>query len=410
MNILLVNQFYPPDAAPTGQLLADVASALAARGHAVTVLCSAGGYANAGEGGESRANLRIVRLRGGGASRRGLAGAFLGYLRFHVAAYREARRLQPRPDTVLSLTTPPWIGLSLQRAVPDAAHVQWLMDLYPQVLAAHGVLGQGNPVYRGLARATRIQWLRSAALVTLGPGMSCQVRALLPWDAVPEIAEIPVWVPFPLSPWPEGTANPLRERRGWRDGETVFLYSGNMGRGHPVEPFLAAAAGGETPGARWAFAGGGCRQADVARFAAAHPSARIECLPYVGACDLQAHLCSADVHLISVGRGWAGLIVPSKLQAAFAVGRPVLFVGPPEGEPAEWIRASGGGWVVAPGDDAGLVKAVREGCVPAERNRRGEAALRFARQHFDCSANMACLVRALEAAADGDGRRRDRGS
>jgi len=33
MRILLLNQFYRPDVAATGQLLADVGEALAARGH-----------------------------------------------------------------------------------------------------------------------------------------------------------------------------------------------------------------------------------------------------------------------------------------------------------------------------------------------------------------------------------------
>ncbi len=44
MRILLLNQFYPPDVAATGQLLGDVAAALAQRGHEVHVLCSRGAY------------------------------------------------------------------------------------------------------------------------------------------------------------------------------------------------------------------------------------------------------------------------------------------------------------------------------------------------------------------------------
>lgn len=42
MRILLLNQFYPPDTAATGQLLADVARGLAASGHEVDVICSRG--------------------------------------------------------------------------------------------------------------------------------------------------------------------------------------------------------------------------------------------------------------------------------------------------------------------------------------------------------------------------------
>ena len=44
MRILLINQYYPPDTAATGQLLSDVAAALARNGHQVHVLCSTTSY------------------------------------------------------------------------------------------------------------------------------------------------------------------------------------------------------------------------------------------------------------------------------------------------------------------------------------------------------------------------------
>jgi hypothetical protein len=53
--------------------------------------------------------------------------------------------------------------------------------------------------------------------------------------------------------------------------------------------------------------------------------------------ELSASLAAADVHLLSVRSPWQGLIVPSKLQAAFGLGRPVVYVGPSDSEPAEWV-------------------------------------------------------------------------
>ncbi len=44
MRFLLLNQFYPPDPAPTGQYLHDLAQVLVARGHDVQVLCSRRSY------------------------------------------------------------------------------------------------------------------------------------------------------------------------------------------------------------------------------------------------------------------------------------------------------------------------------------------------------------------------------
>jgi hypothetical protein len=64
--ILLLNQFYPPDAAPTGRLLADVARYLAESGHRITVVCGRSRYerpkaALATEAGPDP-RVRVIRL------------------------------------------------------------------------------------------------------------------------------------------------------------------------------------------------------------------------------------------------------------------------------------------------------------------------------------------------------------
>jgi putative colanic acid biosynthesis glycosyltransferase WcaI len=147
------------------------------------------------------------------------------------------------------------------------------------------------------------------------------------------------------------------------------------------------------------FAGGGRRRIEVERYVTAHPDACVQLLPYVKQEDLAASLAAADVHLVSLRSPWQGLIVPSKLQAAFGVGRPVIFVGPRDCEPADWIAASGGGWIVGEGDVEGLLRAVDEARDPAERRRRGEAGRAFARVHFDRTTNTNRIADLLEEVA-----------
>lgn len=402
MKVLLVNQFFPPDLAPTGVVLRDLAGVLAARGHSVTVLCSRHSYAGSVAEDVSQSEVNVVRVGGVAVARRGFGGTLFRYLAFHAAAFRRARRLLPAPDVVVSMTTPPLIGLTLQKAVCSGAtaHVNWLMDLYPHVLVAHGLVRKGGWFHRFLGNLSRRQWAASARIVTLGEGMARQVIASSGKQLESRVETVPLWTPSGLHPWPAGQVNLLRSRRGWGDDETVFLYSGNVGLGHAVSPFLDVArrlAG--TPGLRWAFTGEGRRLNEVMAAATAEPAARVECLPYVDVDTLRAHLCSADIHLVSLQDSWSGLIMPSKLQAAFAVGRPVLFVGPPDSDPARWIRESGGGWVVSADDGDGLVRAVLEGLDPVERRRRGAAAYRFAREHFNQDANCTRLAELIENAA-----------
>jgi glycosyltransferase involved in cell wall biosynthesis len=209
---------------------------------------------------------------------------------------------------------------------------------------------------------------------------------------------VPLWSDPELAPWPPNESNPLRSERGWDSGDVVFLYSGNMGLGHRFTEFLEAANRLGKSGPRWIFSGGGKRRREIESFASSHPAARLEFLGYVPQERLRAHLCAADVHLASLDSAWQGCIVPSKIQASFAVARPVLFVGGRECETAAWIQESGGGWIVDENDVAGLLNAIAQARDPAERERRGQAALAFARTNFQMSRNCARIAEILEEA------------
>jgi putative colanic acid biosynthesis glycosyltransferase WcaI len=398
VRLLLVNQFYPPDMAPTGQYLHDLAQQLVERGHEVTVLASRRSYDGGGEyrADETRDGVRVRRIQAFGFGRRGAARA-ADYLSFHLALWLQARDLG-RFDLIVSLTTPPYLGWTVSSALGRRGRkrAHWVMDLYPDVVAAHGGLRPGGVVYRALQAVARRQFSGAALVLALGPRVCERVGQYVSGKTRLE------WVPL----WGEGPSSAdgfevsaLRERRGWSSGTCVLLYSGNMGLGHRLGEFLAAAGRLGADGPVWAFAGGGRRLDEVRTFAAAHPSARVDVLPYVPQAELVASLAAADVHLVSLRSGWEGLIVPSKLQAAFGVGRPVIFVGPRESEPFDWIAASGGGWAVAEDDVDGLLRAVAQATDEEERARRGSAALSFAREHFDRDRNTARIAKLIEDCA-----------
>jgi hypothetical protein len=93
------------------------------------------------------------------------------------------------------------------------------------------------------------------------------------------------------------------------------------------------------------------------------------------------------LHLVSLEPSWTGTMLPSKLQGIFAAARPAVFIGDGRSSLAHWIRESGGGWVVAPGDVDGLRAALREARDPAVRHARGQAAKAFSLRCFDRQSN-----------------------
>lgn len=394
MHLLLLNQFYPPDVAPTGQYLHEVAQALVARGHRVTVLCSRRAY----DGGQTfaredtRDGVKIRRLRAFGFGRRTFVGKLLDYGSFTTGLSLRLLRLNPRPDAIVALTTPPYLGLIARTAarLRGTRHLHWIMDLYPDVIAAHGALRKGRWPYRLLQHMTRQQFRGAAQVIAISPDMATAIAAYTPAETT--VYQIPLWSTLSPDPTTDAARQALRQTRGWGADDVVLLYSGNMGLGHRFDEFLEAARllGGD-PRLRWVFAGGGKRLGQIRTFQQNHPDLKLEILPYCPSAQLAAHLASADIHLASLDSRWQGGIVPSKLQNSFAVGRPVLFVGAGNSSMARWIRESQGGWVVPEDNVTALRDAIQQAMQPDDRARRGEAARQFARTRFDRATNIGAL-------------------
>jgi colanic acid biosynthesis glycosyl transferase WcaI len=466
MHLVFLNQYYPPDAAPTGAMLEAVARRLVETGHEVTVLAARGGYAAApakrrigalSRGGaqedEDSATAavgrspRVVRVGATRFGRGALWSRLLDYGSYYLGVAWKLATLRPRPDRVVALTTPPYLSV-LARAVSKllrADHAHWVMDLYPDVMVAHGMLRDGGLAHRVLASVSRFGFggNRSISRITLGPDMAERLGRHVA-GARETVDWVPLWgqrIPNRAHPFGEGRENvvivpdaeaamerrratdsvtALRLARGWSDNDMVVMYSGNMGLGHRFSEMLDAARWlaasrssadrhgvdvGRSPSAqipyaclrniRFVFFGRGKRRGEIERFICDYPEIAVELHDYAPADELAVHLQTADVHLASLAPEWTGTMVPSKLQGIFAASRPVILIGSHESSIARWVRESGGGWALEAGDVCGLIAAIREAAVPAECIRRGTKAAAFARGHFDERRNAARIATLL---------------
>jgi len=274
-----------------------------------------------------------------------------------------------------------------------ARHAHWVMDLYPDAMQAHGIVKNAIS-YKALQALARRGFAGASTVLTLGPVMAERVHPYVSGDT--RVDWVPLWTLDGIQPASDEAAAALRVSRGWDPSRLVVLYSGNLGLGHRFEEFLNAARELGPSGPLWVFSGSGRGRPIVERFVAENQGLPIRILPHVDNADLAAHLCSADIHLASVDPAWDGLILPSKVQGSFAVGRPVLFVGSEQHEIARWINGSQAGWHVLPGDVAGLVRMLRD-LTPEDIRTRGAAARRFAGETFSLDANVqrvaTCLLK-----------------
>ena len=415
MNFVFLNQYYPPDAAPTGVMLAGVVEELTKAGHEVTVICAKGGYASkqirsdeeAGDKRDEGTGMRVLRVGATSFGRGTFLGKLVDYLSFYLGVAWALATLSCRgsgPQRIVALTTPPYLSLWARvfSKLHGADHAHWVMDLYPDVMEAHGMLKPGGIFNRVLGALTRWGFggERCACVLSLGPDMAERVGGYLgegeksPW--------VPLWSSSTIDAPDAEKVSELRAARGWADDELVLMYSGNMGLGHLFDEVLEVAgkqgiekweAGAGAP--RFVFYGGGKRRVEIEQFVATHRDAAVELHDYVDADDLSTHLASADVHLVSLRPEWDGAMVPSKLQGVFAIGRPVIFIGSEDSSIGQWVLESGAGWVVPPGDVEGLESAIAAAEDSAGRCRRGQLARDYASKHFDRESNAARVAALL---------------
>jgi hypothetical protein len=249
----------------------------------------------------------------------------------------------------------------------------------------------------GALRAVRNASLRGAEMtVVLSPGMAARLAA----QGVPKdrLTVIPNWADGALiRPLPPQD-NPLRAAWGLGD-RFVIGYSGNLGCAHEVDPLVELMTLlAEEPGLVFLFIGAGAGYRTLHTAVARRRLENVVFRPYQDRAQLPLSLAAPDLHLVTLRPEWEGLVMPSKLYGALAAGRPVMFVGDPEGDVARIVR-DGPGLVARPETMPALavqIRALRRD--PARLAWMGAAARR-AYEAATKDASLDAWTRCLRAAA-----------
>ena len=361
-RVVFVNRFYAPDESATSQMLTDLAEGLAKSEIEVQVFCSRQLYGDAGADLPAKEVLRGVRVRRGATTRFGrdsLVGRWLDYSTFYLcAAFYLLARVR-RGDVLVVNTDPPLLSLIgwLVARCNGASLVNWLQDLYPEVASRLAASPVPRPV-EALIRAVRDRSLATAQInIVLGTRMREYLigRGI----AAARISICENWADESRLRPLAGSRSMLRARLGLQDC-FVVAYSGNLGRAHDVTTILGAACALlHEPDVVFLMVGGGAGMRSLEMQARARGLTNCRFEPYQPREGLSDSLAAGDVHLVSLRPELEGLIVPSKLYGVLAAGRPVVFIGHPDGELARLVTAAGVGFSVGSGDSTRLCQALR---------------------------------------------------
>lgn len=405
MKILVVSQYFWPE----NFRINDLTQELVQRGHSVTVLTGIPNYP-AGSVFEAYqqnpkafghyAGARVWRVpmlvRGHGAVR-----LFLNYLSFVIGAcFWGPWRLRGQQADVIFVFEPSPVTVGLPAVLlgrlKRAPVVFWALDLWPETLAAIGVVRSprvlgwvGNLVKFIYERCTLVLGQSRGFLASISRYCSDtrKIRYFPSWAE--EVFSQPDLVPAPEVLAQEGVFN--------------VLFAGNIGEAQDLPAVLDAAESLKHNAAiRWLIVGDGRKsgwlEEEVVRRGLQGSVLLLGRFPVERMPSFYAH---ADALLVSLKKDPVfSMTIPGKVQSYLMAGVPL--VGMLDGEGAKVIKEANAGLVCAAGDASGLASAVLEMAAMHvdQRHQLGVNGRAFAQKEFGRSLLMDRLECLLREAAD----------
>jgi len=366
-KILVIEQHFYPEVAATGQLLLDLCEDLVKAGYQVKVITG-----NPTELYQKKTNIprrenyqgiEIVRLRNTALSKYNMAGRVINYLTFHLSIFFHII-FSKRPDLVLVLSNPPFIsfhGLIL-KIFKKCKVIYNVQDLFPDLAVELGKL-RNKPFIFVLRTLSNYIIRKMDKVIVVGEYMKQKVRK----DALRDMKTDHI---VTIHNWADGNKikvinvgageNYLKKEWGL-EGKFVILYSGNIGYLHEFDTIISAAEDIQNKGYKdivFVFIGEGIKKEYIRKKAEKKGLNNILFFPYQPRDMLTYSLGLADVSLVTLEKGFEGMVVPSKIYGILASGRPMIGVVGRDSEIIEIIKKGECGRIVKIGDCQGLVDSI----------------------------------------------------
>jgi colanic acid biosynthesis glycosyl transferase WcaI len=385
IRILILSLVYPPEHAPAGIMVAELATELARAGHGVTVLTGfpshpagrlfPGWKARLLSREQTEESFTLLRCRHSFVPRFGALGKMWYHFTFAISSFWAGLRAGPL-DVLVLQSTPAFCGPAaiLLARIKKAKTFYWVHDIHPESAINAGLLQEG--VLAAAMKATDSWVCRKADLVAT---MTEDMRQVLLARGLP--AEHVVLQRHWLDEdriRPSGP-NGWRRKHGISPAGFVALHAGTIGyvsgAGVIVE---AAKVLAHRPEILFLFVGDGPLKAQLQEKAKEYGLTNVRFLPFQSEEDLGSMLAGADVGLVTLKAESAATSIPSKMHGYTSAGRPVIASVAPESAVARFITAGEFGWAVPAADPEALAGAVLQAAGDTgECRRRGQKAREF---------------------------------
>jgi len=365
-RLTILTQWYPPEQAPFGRMMHELASDLARRDWDVTVITGFpnhprgevfGGYRKRWLLEELDADASVQRVWLATSTNRGLLARLATFATFTLtSAWRFLRR--PRADVVFAVLQPLSVGVTLPVIawLKRSKLVFNLQDLHPDTQVRLGMIR--NPWLIASLRAVEHFAYRHCAALTVicEPFRTHAVNCGAPEERV---HVVPNWVDTArIRPGPDG--GEIRRAAGLDDGQFVALWAGTLGFVSGAGVVLEAAQLlRDDRHVRFLIVGDGPIRTQLIERARELGLDNVAFLPFQPEDRLVAVQTAGDVSIVTLAREFAESSVPSKVLAYMAAGRGVVAAVDQHSPTAKLLHDAACGVVVEPDDARALADALR---------------------------------------------------
>jgi colanic acid biosynthesis glycosyl transferase WcaI len=364
MRIGLICQYFPPEVAPIGVMVSELAHDLALSGHEVTIFT---GFPNHPQGVvfagyKCQLSGQSQRLSAGLIVRRNWlyvtpSKSFLprvfNYLSFGLSTLLSA--IYRRQDVYL-IISPPLSNffIAVMLRLLGRRYVLNVQDIYPDAAVSVGIL-RNSILIAILKRFEKLAYRMADTITVISTGFRSNLIAK--GVSADKLMVISNWINLDeIQPRPKINSFSLKHKIS---DQFVVLYSGTIGIVSGAEIMTEVAQLIEDEAAiALMIVGEGIVKSSLEVEAEAKKLNNIRFLPFQPREVLSELLSSASVGIVTLKPGHGANSVPSKILGYMAAGRPVIASVDPASDTWAFVEEAGCGICVPPGDAAALAKAI----------------------------------------------------
>ncbi|MDY4635679.1 MAG: glycosyltransferase family 4 protein [Candidatus Limivicinus sp.] len=358
-DILFLCQFFYPEYNSSATLPFDTAKYLASQGFSVDGLV---GYPKEYSVNkhlpleETVDGVGIKRIKYIQLNRTGMLGRLINYFSFTLHSLLQIRYLR-NYKSVIVYSNPPVLPIvpTLAKKLYGTRFVFVAYDVYPEVAYASHSLTPDSIVSKVMDWINKRLYKSVDCVVALTDEMKEFLLANRPELSRERITTIANWAH-------ESTRKPdheAYERFGYKDGQFVVSYFGNMGTCQDTETMMKAAERLKNDDrVRFLIVGHGNKKGSVDSRIREGGLKNVQLLDFLTGKDFQQAVAISSCCIVSLEKGLMGTCAPSKYYSYLQGGQPVLAVTEKESYLAQEVEREKIGYAVTIGDGEALKDAI----------------------------------------------------